>query len=127
MPLYHVWWTTKRRQWILEGELEEFVKQTIWQVAERNGIELLECETMIDHVHALIRANDRPALSRAMNYLKGTTARRVFATMPELKLDMHSDHLWQHRYGCKPVEEGAARAVRAYIRTQKERPEKYAG
>jgi putative transposase len=68
------------------------------EVALERQIGLRECEAIVDHVHLLLEAEDRLALSKAMNYLKGTTARRIFQRFPELKLDGKANNLWQHRY-----------------------------
>ena len=126
MPVYHAWFATKRRRWLLEGEIEDMVKELIQGVAAEKGIDLVECETMIDHVHVLLRVQDRAALSRAMNFIKGSTSRRLFQRVPELRLDIGMNNLWQHRYGFKLVPESATAPVAHYIRTQKERLEKYA-
>jgi putative transposase len=125
MPLYHVWFATKERKWLLEGDLDDVVKELVVEVAREKGIELLECETAMDHMHLLVRAADRSALSRAMNNIKGLSAYRLFKMMPELKLDIGMNNFWQHRYGSKVVPEGGRQAVATYVRTQKDRLEKY--
>lgn len=126
MPLYHVWFATKRRRWLLQGDVEDMIKQTISSVCVEKRIDLLECETVVDHVHILLRAGDRHELSRAMNYIKGISSRRVFELLPDLKFDIGMNNFWQHRYGVKVVPEGAREPVAHYIRTQAERLEKYA-
>ena len=108
----------------LEGEIDGMVKELIHNVAAEQGIDLMECETMIDHVHVLVRAQDRAALSRAMNFIKGTSSRRLLQRVPDLKLDTGMNHFWQQRYGFKVIPEGAKASVARYIQTQKERPEK---
>ena len=125
MPLYHAWFATKRRRWLLEGEIEDLVKELIEAVAREKKIDLIECETMVDHVHVLLRVKDRAALSRAMNFIKGASSRKLFQRLPELKLDIGMNNFWQHRYGFKLVPDGARATVARYIRTQKERPQKY--
>ena len=80
----------------------------------------------MDHVHVLLRTADRRELSRAMNYVKGATAKRIFEGIPELKLDIGMNNLWQHRYGVKVVPEKARASVARYIRTQRDRVEEYA-
>ena len=125
MPLYHVWFGTKRRKWLLEGDLDDLVKDLVFEVAREKGIDLLECETAVDHMHVLLQATDRSDLSRAMNYIKGLSAYRLFKTIPELKFDIGMDNFWQRRYGYKIVPEGGRHGVSQYIRTQKERLEKY--
>ena len=122
---YHVWFKTKQRKWLLLGEVGEAVKQTISDVAGRHDIRLLECETMVDHVHLLVEAADDTELSRAMHLLKGASARHLMESIPDIALDAHVGHFWQKRYGARPVDPWAVAAVRHYIRTQKKRPEKY--
>ena len=41
MPLYHAWFSTKRRKWLREGELEGTVKELIRAVAAEKRIEIL--------------------------------------------------------------------------------------
>ncbi len=111
--VYHVWFATRRRKRLLRGYVEERVKA------------LLAAETMVDHVHLLIRLTAGQNLSSCMHRLKGASARRLFEEMPELKLDIGLEHFWQKRYGSKLVAPQAVGSVRRYIETQKERPEKY--
>jgi putative transposase len=124
-PVYHVWFATRRRKWLLEGEVEARIKELLAETAAAHGIKVLALETMIDHVHVLIRLEDGQDLSKCLNLLKGASARRIFQEMPDIRLDAHIDHFWQKRFGSKPVPPGAIATVRRYIETQKDRPEKY--
>jgi len=81
---------------------------------------------MVDHVHLLVEAADAAELSSAMHLLKGASARYLLEAIPDVRMDAGTDHFWQKRYGVKCVEPAALPSVRNYIRTQKERPEKYA-
>ena len=126
MPLYHTWFATKRRKWLLLGDVDDTVKDIIASVAAEKRIDLIECETAVDHVHVLLRAADRTELSRAMNYIKGLSSKRLFERLPELKLDIGMNNFWQHRYGAKVVPDAAKQSVTQYIRTQQERLENYA-
>src|SRR5713226_2458733 len=117
MMYYHVWFSTKNRKWLLVGWFEEFVKKTLWDVAERHQIRLMECETMVDHVHMPLDVDDPSTLSRAMNLLKGASSRAVSLAAPEYKLDARTSHLWQKRYAAKVVGPEALPTVINYIRT----------
>ena len=125
MPLYHAWFATKRRKWLLQGEVCEAAKELMRTVAEEKRIRLLECETVVDHVHLLVAAEDTARLSKAMNLLKGITSRRILQRFPELKLDASVGAFWQHRYAARLVPESAAPTVGRYIRTQWDPLEKY--
>ena len=125
MPLYHVWFATKRRKWLLQGDVGEATKESIRAVAKEKSISLLECEVIVDHVHLLVSAEDRTRLSKAMNLLKGVTSRLILQRFPELRLDAGAGAFWQHRYAAKPIPEPAVATVGGYIRTQWDRLEKY--
>ncbi len=122
---YHVWFKTKQRKWLLQGEVEKAVKQALHDIAVRHDIRLLECETMVDHVHLLLEASDSAELSTAMHLLKGASARYLLESIPGIRMDAGIAHLWQKRYGARPVPPAAMGSVQRYIQTQKERPEKY--
>ena len=125
MPLYHVWFATKRRKWLLQGDVSEAAKESLWAVAKEKDIGLLECETIVDHVHLLVSAEDRTGLSKAMNLLKGVSSRRILQMFPNVRLDAGVGAFWQHRYAAKPIPEPAVATVGEYIRTQWDRLEKY--
>lgn len=125
MPFYHVWFATKRRRWLLQGDVAQATRELFWAVAKEKHLGLMECETVVDHVHLLVSAEDRTHLSTAMNLLKGVTSRRIFQRFPDLRMDARVAVFWQHRYAAEVVSEPAAVAVGRYIRTQWDRLEKY--
>ena len=120
---YHVWFATKKRKWLLQGDVENYVRQVLKDISVERGISLLEHETVVDHVHLLLDVGPKENLSKVMNQLKGASARKVFLRFPELKLDAGTQHLWQKRYGARVVEPEELTQVSSYIRTQKERLE----
>ena len=125
MPLFHVWFATKRRKWLLQGDIVDAAKRSVREVAEEHSLGLLECEAVVDHVHLLLDLPDRLALSKAMNLLKGTSACRLFQQFPDLKQDANSGDFWQVGYGNKVVKPLAASQTRRYIRSQWSRLDQY--
>jgi putative transposase len=125
MALYHVWFATKRRKWLLQGEVLNAAREEIAKAALQHSIHLIEHEAIVDHVHLLLEGDDPMTLSKAMNYVKGTSARRIFKRFPELKLDAHTTSLWQSHYGSKLIPEEARATVTQYIRTQWDRLEEF--
>ncbi len=122
---YHVWFATKNRKWLLQGDVQEYAKEMLVRIAQEKGLRLLEYETVVDHVHLLLELGPEESLSKALNLLKGTSSRKVFQQFPDLKLDAGVNHFWQKRYGSKIVEPNALPKVSGYIRTQNERLEKF--
>jgi REP element-mobilizing transposase RayT len=125
MPFVHVWFSTKGRRRVLEGDLLDSARLHLRSAAERHGIRLMECEGVIDHFHLLVEPDELNELPRATNLLKGASAYAIFREMPLLKLDMHSNNFWQAGYASRIVAPGALPAVRRYIRTQWDRLEKF--
>jgi REP-associated tyrosine transposase len=123
MRYYHVWFSTKNRRWLLQGEVTERVKQFLTAVAAEKGIELMECETMIDHVHLLLRATSDHELSLSMKLLKGRSSYETFRALPDLKLDAGVSSLWQRSFNARLVPISQLSTVQRYIQTQDERLE----
>ena len=123
--IYHVWFATKRRAWLLQAEIDQAMKRFICEIAQQKRIQLLECESAVDHVHLLLRVSDGECLPKIMNLLKGGSSYRLHRAFPELKLDSGSEHFWQRGYDFALVEPGSLTARRRYVRSQKERLEKF--
>ena len=122
---YHVWFSTKRRKRLLLGEMESTVKTILTETAEEKGVNLLECQPMVDHVHMLVEAASEQELSWIMKLLKGRSAYDVCRRAPELKLDAGENSFWQRGFASRAVPEDKLETVRRYIRTQDQRLEKY--
>jgi len=123
--IYHVWFATKRRAWLLQDDVDQAMKRFIHEIAQEKRIQLLECESAVDHVHLLLRLGESQRLPKVMNLLKGLSSYRVHRAFPELKLDSRSEHFWQRGYDFAAVEPGSLTARRRYIRSQKERLDKF--
>ena len=122
---YHVWFSTKRRKWLLQGEIEELVKTLLTETVGEKQMRLLECQPIIDHVHLLIEAGSDDDLSWTMKLLKGRSSYELFRRLPELKLDAGENSFWQRGFAARTVPPEQLETVRWYIRTQDRRLEKY--
>jgi putative transposase len=125
VTIYHVWFSTKRRKRLLQGDVADVAKAVMLEVASDRGIDLLECELMPDHVHLLLRAESAGQLSWSLKLLKGRSAYEVFRAFHELQTDTHTNSLWQDGFRSRPVPLEQVEVVSRYIRTQDQRLEKY--
>jgi len=125
MAVYHVWFSTKNRKWLLLGDVDQKAKGVMREIAKERGVALLECEMMVDHAHLLVEAASGSELSWYVKLLKGRSAYEVFRAYPELKLDAGINSLWQDGFKSRLVPQAQVPIVRRYIRTQDERLEKY--
>jgi putative transposase len=125
MPYFHVWFGTKYRRWLLQGEVLDAARDVLNSIAKEKDIRLVEFEAIVDHVHLLLDLPNKEALPSAMMNLKGVSARRLFQLFPELKLQAHTNNFWQAGYGSKIVSPSALNTTQRYIRTQWARLGKY--
>lgn len=93
MPYFHVWFATRRRNWLLQGDVLDAVRMLLPEIAVEHSISLLESEAVIDHVHLLLEIEDKAQLPQTMMLLKGVSSRRIFQQFPELRIDAHTNSL----------------------------------
>ena len=125
MPFYHVWFATKNRKWLLDGDVAERAKGVMLEVATSREIKVLELESMVDHVHVLLEAPTSADLSWSLKLMKGRSAYEVFRAFPELRIDAGVNSLWQRSFDSRVVPAEQVNSVRRYIQTQDQRLEKY--
>ncbi|MEQ1975308.1 IS200/IS605 family transposase, partial [Xenorhabdus sp. SGI240] len=75
---YHIVWTPKYRFRILKNNVGREVYKQIRISCEQLGIEIVELNVQIDHVHLLVKIPPKLSVSQVLGYLKGRTAIRVF-------------------------------------------------
>lgn len=121
----HVWFSTKGRKRLLQGDVGDLAERAIRDVATMDGIRLLECKAAIDHVHLVVELESTEELPVVMKALKGKSAHRVFQQFESLKVGAGTNHLWQRGYGWKVVGSADEARVRRYVRTQMDRLERF--
>ena len=125
MPFFQVWFATKGRKWLLQGEILDATREILRQIAVEKRLKLIELEAIVDHVHLLLDLTDKADLPNAMMLLKGVPALRLLERFPSIRLDAHTESFWQAGYGSKLVPPRALSATQKYIRTQWDRLEGY--
>ncbi len=96
--LFHVNFHTVRKLAVFESpEYQRLLEQYLPETIARWSIPCLAWKVMPTHVHLVIVAFPDLPLGRAMNLIKGATARALLLAAPELRADVGS-HLWQEGY-----------------------------
>ncbi len=114
---YHVWFITKYRRDKLLGKTDVIVKRAFEEVSRNKKYEIIAMGTNMDHVHMLVKIQDRTTLSVMIRVLKSVSARKVLAGIPEF-CRAGRGHFWARRYGCREVPTNQVDIVREYIRNQ---------
>lgn len=118
---YHIVWCVKYRHKILTGEIERKLIDILYEIAKEQGVNVLDLQANLDHVHILIDASPQVYIPNLVKALKGVSARRLFQAFPELKTRLWGGHLWNPSYFVASVGNNVEEKVRQYILSQKER------
>ncbi|MBI5798625.1 MAG: IS200/IS605 family transposase [Candidatus Yonathbacteria bacterium] len=93
--MWHFEWCTKYRYKIFHSEeMRTLCKIAIAETAKRHAMEILDYEVDIDHVHVVVSLPLTMTPARAMNLLKGCSARIIFHESPHLRRFYRKGHLW---------------------------------
>ena len=96
---YHLVWTPKYRFRVLFGEVKALVENDLRMLCEWKGVEILEMNVQIDHVHVVCSVPPKVSISALMGTLKGKLAIKLFKTYPKLKQKPYwGNHFWSRGY-----------------------------
>ena len=138
MSYFHVWFLTKYRKAVLEGEVAKKVKDHFLEVATNKNYNILEMETNKDHVHMLLEAENRGEVAAIVRTVKAVSAKKILEETPHLRVGntrysglrksegFHRrkpvevrGSFWARRYGGKEVSKMEINTTKTYIQDQK--------
>jgi putative transposase len=116
---YQVVFCTKYRRKVLAGEVDEYLKTVLMEIASKKGFEIATMETGPDYVQLFVSAAPHVPVSQIVKWVKGISALRLLRKFLTLKTRMGS-HLWNPSYYVGTVGDMSAEDVRLYIEYQKQ-------
>ena len=116
---YHLVWIPKYRRKILVGEVAEYTKEMLQQIADEYGFWVDTMEVMEDHVHVFLEAPPKYSPAEVVQILKSVSAREVFKKFRRLRRELWSGELWSDGYFVRSVGgKVTADVIRRYIEYQ---------
>jgi len=116
---YHIVFAPKFRRKEIYGKFRKDIGEILRKLCEAKGIEILEAQACIDHIHMLVCIPPHISVAQFMGYLKGKSALMIFDRHANLKYKYGSRHFWCRGYFVDTVGRNE-RAVKDYIRNQLE-------
>ena len=114
---YHIVFTPKYRRKAIYGQYKADLREIIRTLYRYKGVEIIEGNMMIDHVHLLLSIPPKYSVSSFMGYLKGKSALMMFDKHANLKYKYGNRHFWSEGYYVSTVGLNEA-TVRKYIEEQ---------
>ena len=117
---YHVVFTvTRAKPVFLNAEIDAAFKDLVREIARRQDWNLIELETMPNHIHLLLEKAPWQDLQQIVKALKAITARRLLERFEWLRGDLNSVHFWNRGHHYVRHTDSSLATVQAYIRNQR--------
>ena len=113
---YHVVWCPKYRRKVIVGAVEKRLKELIQEVASQLNVEIIEMETMPDHIHLLIEVDPQFGVHRAVKRIKGHSSRVLRNEFKHLTTKLPT--LWTNSYFVFTVGGAPLSVIKEYIENQ---------
>ena len=115
---YHIVWTPKYRFRVLFGEVKVLVENDIRMLCEWKGVEVIELNVQIDHVHIVCSIPPKVSVSELLGTLKDKLAIKLFKTYPKLKQKPYwGNRFWSRGYFVTTVGDDEE-TIRRYVKYQ---------
>ena len=115
---YHLVMCIKYRRKVINDSISDRLKEIFEDISPKYGVELLEWNHDIDHVHLLFKAKPNTEISKMLNAYKSASSRRIKNEFPSIRKYLWKEYFWSKSYclvttGGAPIE-----VVRQYIENQ---------
>lgn len=114
---YHVVFAPKYRRKVIYGQLRAEIGKIIRDLCNRKGVEIIEAEMCMDHVHMLIEIPPKYSVSEVMGYIKGKSSLIIFDKHANLKYKYGNRNFWCRGYYVDTVGKNKKK-IEEYIRNQ---------
>lgn len=114
---YHVVWAPKYRRKIIYGKYRSEIGKILHRLCEYKGVEIVEANVGIDHIHMCLRIPPKFSVAQIMGYLKGKSSLMIFEQFSNLKYKYGNRHFWCKGYFVSTVGINEVTTIK-YIREQ---------
>ncbi len=94
----HLIWIPKYRKRVLIGKVAERVRDVLRQVCMEHEVNIISGKVSSDHVHMFVSYRPQMALSKLVQYLKGTSSRIMLEEFAHLRKQFWGRHFWARGY-----------------------------
>lgn len=114
---YHIVFAPKYRRQIIYGRIKVDIGKILRDLCDRKGINIIEAECCVDHIHMLVEIPPKYSVSQIMGYLKGKSSLMIFDRHANLKYKYGNRHFWCRGY-CVDTAGKNTKKIQEYIKNQ---------
>ena len=89
---YHIVFAPKYRRQEIYGQIKKDIGEILRKLCEQKGVEIIEAEACVDHIHMLVSIPPHLSVAQFMGYLKGKSSLMIFDRHANLKYKYGSRH-----------------------------------
>ena len=117
---YHIVFAPKYRRKVFYKEKRVEIREIIRQLCQWKGVDIIEWEVCLDHIHILVSIPPKMSVSGFMGYLKGKSALLIFQRWGNMKFTYRNREFWCKGYYVDTVGKNT-KAIKTYISEQLKR------
>ncbi|NME45312.1 IS200/IS605 family transposase [Faecalicoccus pleomorphus] len=114
---YHVVFAPKYHRKAFYDARRLEIGQILRQLCEWKGVNILEAEVCVDHVHILLEVPPKMSVSGFMRYLKGKSSQMIYEKWSNARFKYRSRQFWCRGYYVDTVGKNIKK-IEEYIRNQ---------
>lgn len=114
---HHIVFAPKYRRRLIYGELRADIGKIIRNLCARKGVEIIEANACVDHIHMLVKIPPKLSVSAFMGYLKGKSSLIIFERHAQMKYKYGSRKFWCKGYFVDTVGRNK-KTIQEYIQQQ---------
>ena len=115
---YHIVWITKYRKPVIVGKTAQRTRELIRMVCTTNEVEIIAGHVGKDHIHLLVSVPPHLSVSKLVQYIKGSTSRKLQMEYKELNKQFWGQHLWARGYFVASSGNVTDEVIAQYIKDQ---------
>ena len=114
---YHIVFTPKYRRKIIYNQYKKDLAEILHDLCAYKGVEIIEGEVCVDHIHILVSIPPKMSISGFMGYLKGKSALLIFQKWGNMKFAYRNREFWCKGYYVDTAGKNT-KAIQEYIANQ---------
>ena len=114
---YHVVFAPKYRRKAFYGKRRLEIGKILRKLCEWKGVNIIEAEVCVDHVHMLLEIPPKMSVSGFMGYLKGKSSLMIYEQWGNMKYKYRNREFWCRGYYVDTVGKNAKK-IEEYIKNQ---------
>lgn len=114
---YHVVFAPKYRRKVFYGEKRLEIGVILRELCKWKGVNIIEAEVCIDHIHMLIEIPPKMSVSSFMGFLKGKSSLMIYEKFGNMKFKYRNREFWCRGYYVDTVVKNTAK-IKEYIEHQ---------